>query len=276
MRLRHNKKRNTAFLYEALLRELTKSVIKQNKFKIKQIGSIIKENFSKETLLFRELNIYKPLYETSSIPRERALRLIQESRLAHEKLDKRKIFDEQTSLIKTINKTLGGSVFKSFIPNYKNIASIHSIFNLDLSPKDKIILEEKIEALLTSSAQSESMEMDHIDDIVYKSFVNKFNDKYGNKITESQKILLNKYISSFNDNGLELKVFINEELEKLKKEIKNSYNSEVIKEDEDFTQRLEKVEDIILSFREEAISESSVRKVLKIQNLVNEITTDAS
>ena len=94
MRLRHNKKRNTAFLYEALLRELTKSVIKQNKFKIKQIGSIIKENFSKETLLFKELSIYKPLYETSSIPRDRALRLIQESRLAHGKLDKKRIFED--------------------------------------------------------------------------------------------------------------------------------------------------------------------------------------
>ena len=31
MRLKHNKKRNTAFVYEALIRELTTSIIKKNK-----------------------------------------------------------------------------------------------------------------------------------------------------------------------------------------------------------------------------------------------------
>ena len=30
MRLKHNKKRNTAFVYEALVRELTESVVKNN------------------------------------------------------------------------------------------------------------------------------------------------------------------------------------------------------------------------------------------------------
>ena len=33
MRLKHNKKRNTAFVYEALVRELTESVVKNNKNK---------------------------------------------------------------------------------------------------------------------------------------------------------------------------------------------------------------------------------------------------
>ena len=33
MRLKHNKKRNTAFIYEALVRELTESVVKNNRNK---------------------------------------------------------------------------------------------------------------------------------------------------------------------------------------------------------------------------------------------------
>ena len=33
MRLKHNKKRNTAFVYEVLVRELTKSVVKNKKDK---------------------------------------------------------------------------------------------------------------------------------------------------------------------------------------------------------------------------------------------------
>ena len=45
MRLKHNKRRNTAFVYEALVRELTESVVKNNKNKQNKIVSIIKENF---------------------------------------------------------------------------------------------------------------------------------------------------------------------------------------------------------------------------------------
>ena len=45
MRLKHNKKRNTAFVYEALVRELTESVVKNNKNKQNKIVDIIKEHF---------------------------------------------------------------------------------------------------------------------------------------------------------------------------------------------------------------------------------------
>ncbi len=51
MRLKHNKKRNTAFVYEALVRELTESVVNNNKYKQKKIFSIIKEKFGGESLL---------------------------------------------------------------------------------------------------------------------------------------------------------------------------------------------------------------------------------
>ena len=45
MRLKHNKKRNIAFVYEALVRELTESVVKNNKNKQNKIVGIIKEHF---------------------------------------------------------------------------------------------------------------------------------------------------------------------------------------------------------------------------------------
>ena len=59
MKLRHNKKRNTAFLYEVLVRHLTKSVIEQDKEKKRQIINIIKEHFRLGTKLRSELEIYK-------------------------------------------------------------------------------------------------------------------------------------------------------------------------------------------------------------------------
>lgn len=276
MRLKHNKKRNTAFLYEALVRELTKYIIKQNKYKISQVSNLIKESFNRDTSLYKELNIYKPLYETSSMNVDKAKRLIQESKLAHEKLNKQQIFKEQSSLIKKINKTLGPEVYKSFVPNYKSIASVYSIFNLDMSPKDKIILEEKIENFLTASVDKDPSNLEHMDNIVYKSFVEKFNSKYSMSLKENQKLLLNKYISSFTDNGLELKVYLNEEIEAMKTAISNAHSSENLQDDPDLTSKLGDVNNILNSLKENKIDDKIIRKVIKIQELVEELSQNAS
>mgnify|MGYP001186657808 CR=1 FL=1 len=276
MRLKHNKKRNTAFLYEALVRQLTKYIIKQNKYKISQLSGLIKESFNRETSLYRELNIYKPLYEMNSMNTDKARNLIRESKVAHDKLNKQQIFKEQSSLIKKINKTLGSEVYKSFVPNYKNIASVYSIFNLDMSPKDKVILEEKIENSLTSSMESESDNLEHVDNIVYKSFVEKFNSKYSMSLKENQKALLNKYISSFTDNGLELKVYLNEELQSLRETVIEARQSTEFSGDEDFSTRLHTVTNILNNLKENKIDDKMIRKVIKIQDLVEELAKDAS
>ena len=41
-KLKHNKKRNTAFLYEALIREATKSILEQDQVKKTTILNIVK------------------------------------------------------------------------------------------------------------------------------------------------------------------------------------------------------------------------------------------
>ena len=57
VRHKHNKKRNTAFLYEALIKELTESIVRKNEEKKKNIVTILKEHFRKGTLLRKELNL---------------------------------------------------------------------------------------------------------------------------------------------------------------------------------------------------------------------------
>ena len=63
MKLKHNKRRNTAFLFEALIREMTKSVIEKNLHKKQQIISIIKESFGRNTLLKKELETYRSILD---------------------------------------------------------------------------------------------------------------------------------------------------------------------------------------------------------------------
>ena len=53
MKVKHNKKRNTAFLYEALVRELTKAVVEQDSNRSNRVKKILKEHFKSGMVLFR-------------------------------------------------------------------------------------------------------------------------------------------------------------------------------------------------------------------------------
>ena len=48
MKVRHNKKRNTAFLYESLIKELTKSIVRNQTETKQKVINILKEYFGKD------------------------------------------------------------------------------------------------------------------------------------------------------------------------------------------------------------------------------------
>ena len=49
--------------------------------------------------------------------------------------------------------------------------------------------------------------MKHLDNLEYKTFVNKFNNAYDRTLETEQKDLLTNYIVSFSDNGVGSKKF---------------------------------------------------------------------
>jgi len=144
MRFKHNKKRNTAFLYESLLKEMSKAVVKGDDRKRVVIMTILKDFFSPGKILKEELALYKFLYETKKVDFYTAERVIQEARKDYDNLDTKLVFNEQTRLINMINKKLGTEVFSAFVPNYRSLATISQIFNdTPLSVRDKIYLVSK-------------------------------------------------------------------------------------------------------------------------------------
>ena len=64
---KHNKKRNTAFLYEALVREMTKAVVSKDKERKNKIVDILKESFSSSKILGKELSLYQTLLESTNL-----------------------------------------------------------------------------------------------------------------------------------------------------------------------------------------------------------------
>ena len=104
--MKHNKKRNTAFLYECLVKELTKAVVrKDNDLKLK-ITDVIKENFKKGTILKKDLEIYNSLLEgTGQSEYANALRVIYEIKRDYDNIDRKAVFNAQTKLIKQMNES---------------------------------------------------------------------------------------------------------------------------------------------------------------------------
>ena len=271
MRLKHNKKRNTAFVYEALIRELTESVVRNNKNKQNKIVSIIRDHFGNKSALKEELDLYKSIYETRHIKKSTAEKIVVEAKEKHSSLNKKEIFKEQTALINKINKTLSGKIFTSFVPNYKSIASVYSIFQDALPIKDRVLLEENIVDQMSASVETQQEGQLPIDSIVYNTFVNKFNEEYQEVLSENQKKLLSHYIASFSDNGLELKIFLNEEVGRLKQELKKAMEQDVIKSDKNLVEKTQKVYDILENCADREIDTEIVETVLKTQELLKEM-----
>jgi hypothetical protein len=270
-KIKHNKKRNTAFLYETLIKELTKSVVEKNIEKKEKLSSLIKECFAKGTILFKELGLYRALYETQDLESKTAEKLLGEAKRIHASLNKTKLFEAQSVLIKKMNTILSKGVYSNFVPNYKSLATIYQVFNEETPVKKRILMEEGIINSLTSSTSNTKEEMKPIDNLVYNSFVEKFNKEYIGKLLPEQKNLLNKYITSFMDNGLELKIYLNEEIGKLKEELQNSINIQEISSDVEMKEKANKVLQMLDGFKSTKINKSLVQKVLKVQDLLQEI-----
>ena len=276
MRLKHNKKRNTAFVYEALVRELTESVVKNNKNKQNKIVSIIKDHFSNGSLLKEELDLYRSIYETRHIEKRLAEKIVLEVKERHDDINKKELFVEQSSLISKINKTLSTKVYSNFVPNYKTIASVYSIFQDGLPVKDRVLLEENIVNEMSSSAVTKQETQQPIDSIVYSSFVKNFNQEYSNALSESQKKLLSNYISSFEDNEIDLKIFLNEEIHRLKESLNTLKNNDIIKNDDTLTEKVQQVYTVLEDTSKKHVDSKTVELVLNVQKLVEEMEEDVN
>ena len=142
--MKHNKKRNTAFIYETLTRELTKAIVDKNDERKATVLSIIKESFSGESILACELSLYKTLLDTKNIQQKLAERMLQETKNAHSQLNPLSVFEAQSEVIASINKQLGQDVWSNFVPNFKSLASVNAIFNTKTSLKSKVLFEQSI------------------------------------------------------------------------------------------------------------------------------------
>ena len=274
MKSKHNKKRNTAFVFEALSREATVAIIKGDHQRKEKVVSIVRKHFTGNSLLKKDLECYRSLYENQNLDETTSKKIVEAVMAAKRLIDPDGLFKQQTEIINDINKDLSPSTFNNFVPNYKTLATIAKMFNTN-SPKQSVMLETKIIDGMTGVIEEQKMEA--IDSLTFTTFTKKFNDKYNSSLLIEQKELLNHYISSFSHDDLETKIFLNRELGRLKKSLSEAVEVEDIANDPEMVRKTNAVTKKLETLSNEtSLNESTLLTILKTQELVKEIYDDAS
>jgi hypothetical protein len=274
MKNKHNKKRNTAFVFEALSREATVAIIKGDHERKEKVVSIVRKHFTGDSLLKKDLECYRSLYENQNLDQTTSKKIIETALATKRLIDPDGLFNQQTEVINDINKQLSPATFNNFVPNYKSLATIAKMFNTN-SPKQKVMLESKI---LEGMAGGDYItDLEPMDTLTFTTFTKKFNAKYSDSLLQEQRELLNHYISSFSHDDLETKIYLNRELNRLKQSLSEAVNTEDIVNDPEMVRKTNAVRERLESLsKETSLNESTLLTIMKTQELVKEIYDDAS
>jgi hypothetical protein len=233
-KIKHSKFKNTGFIFELLVRQITSEIMSANKSIAEKI---LKEHFNSKKELSKELKLYQYLINEKYNSESKAEQFINTILEARKKIDEKKLTKEKYILIKEIKETYNLDEFiKSPISNYKTLASIYKIFETVTSeesfdPTDIVSSRFTIaENIINSSIQNKDAKVkdavleeyrkqdDDLRAVSYKLLVESFNSKYKN-LTEDQKGLLREYINNINNTG-KLNQYVNEEVTKLVNSLK--------------------------------------------------------
>jgi len=226
--IKHNKVKNTAFLYECLTRQITSDVL--SNVEPSPALAIVKEFFKPTTILGKELVLYKAL-TSKKLKNENKINYLVDSVLRERvKLNFSELRRAKYNLIKKITEKYELKDFlRTRITNYIDIASVYKLFEIQHNSNpfeeteirfvvmenlnDKDSPKSKKQSVIEKFAQ-ESKDLRLLS---YKILVDKFNSKYSN-LNESQRDLLKTYINNISNTST-LKDFMAEEITKLKNEI---------------------------------------------------------
>jgi len=233
-KIKHSKVKNTGVLFELLVRQITLEVL--NGDKTENAKNILKEFFSPNTELNRELRLYDILLKEKYSSETKADRLVETVCDAHNKLNHVALSKEKFNLIKEISEKFEIEQFlASPISNYKTLASIYKVFESKRADgydiKDifnsKVTLIENIIARTSTKTnkiedtkliESYKQQDKDLRLLTYKILVETFNKKYTN-LDEKQKGLLKEYINNMS-NTSKFKDYLAVELPQIVKELK--------------------------------------------------------
>ena len=276
-KLKHSKYKNTAILFEILVRKLTSESMTSDK---SVTIDIIKKYFGKNTELSKELQLYNSLVKEQFKSEAKAIDFMRSCKETHNKLNKGLIKRQRYNLVKEISQNfVFNKISKIRIQNYKQLASVFKLFEYNESSNPKQILECKdaiVDHLLISEVKEPKKDMiietfknqdKNVRLLTYKLLVDKFNNKYSG-LNESQKSLLNHYITNVNDTEA-LKEYIHKVIPQIKTKLKKHTKSIT---DKVTKIKIEKLSEMLCNVETiKTIKESHVLSLLRYFDLIEEL-----
>jgi hypothetical protein len=233
-KIKHSKFKNTGFIFELLVRQITAEIMSADK---SMAETILKENFNTKRELSKELKLYQYLINEKYNSESKAEQFINTILEARKRLDEKKLMKEKYKLIKEIREKYNIDEFvKSPVSNYKLLASIYKLFEVvstteQYEPTDIVSSRFTIaENIINTSIQNKEQKIkdavleeykkqdEDLRAVSYKLLVESFNNKYKN-LSAEQKGLLREYINNINNTG-KLNEYVSNEITKLVESLK--------------------------------------------------------
>lgn len=215
-KIKHSKFKNTGFIFELLLRQITSEIMSENKSKAEKI---LQEFFNSKKELSKELKLYQYLINEKYNSEAKAEKFIDTVCEARKRLDEAKLTKEKYNLVKRIKESYNiEELLKSSVSNYKVLASIYKIFESVneseiLDPTDVVSSRFTIaENIINKSIQNKDAKIkdavleqfkkqdETVRALSYKILIESFNSKYKDLSTE-QKVLLREYINGMTNSS---------------------------------------------------------------------------
>jgi hypothetical protein len=229
MRIKHNKFRNTGVLFELLVRQIASDTLANTDSKAVKIV----KKFFHNSELAKEHKLYHTIVTAPRLSEGKAEVLVNTTVDLAKKLNKEQLLKEKYNLIKEVKKHYNlESFFKSKITNYNILAAAYTLFesameNKFVEPKQIVInkltllehitKKQLIKEETTEVAEALNKEDNNVRLLAYRILIEKFNNKYAN-LSDRQKLVLKEFINNIS-NPEHLKIYINENLDKVKKEL---------------------------------------------------------
>lgn len=267
----HNKKRNIGLIYEQIINFVSECLINENKKDAEVAINIIKNNFSKNSQLYKEYKMFKALADTHQVSGQLATMIITEAKSASNNMfNSDQLEKEKSNLIKELNYSFGkGVIFSKKISNYKIYATIQTLLNewrentnnFDKTTEYEILLHES----LTKKAIEEEKKTVKVNKLTYSLMKEIFKKKYSSKLNEDQNKIISLYI---NEDYEEL----NKCYSSIKKRIKSCLENKIINLNNQII--LEKKDSVISKIKmleEKNYSKENLQKYLLALKLEEEI-----
>lgn len=281
-KISHNKKRNSAILFEMLLRHAVNCLMEDKKEEVSKTLAVVKKFFTKGAVLNEELRAFRTLLNSHVRSPETATKILNEVCKFTKTLSAKNLDNAKSKLIKEINHNLDAkSVFSYRIPEYRTYATVQVLFNDarskggPLAMVERLKLEEIVVDRLTNGKIEEKTDMLKVNpkysNLIHKFATKRFTEKYKTSLSEDQKLLLTRYAASLlSESDKNFKAYLLAEVEKIKQGLSNVKDAEVTK-DHQLMGRIAEGKEKLLSENFDVVNDEKIVKLLQFMALAGEV-----